>query len=956
MRNTKIIHAVTLKHMKMNKKRTVISIVGIALMVMLLTCVLIGKDTAYRYFVDLTAVQKGYYHFAVYNIDKEKLDEIKDLDIVKEVGVTEDLKYTEFDKTGNPAKPFLNIRRYSEEAMDWMNIKVVEGRLPQNGDEIVISESAIEDGSAVKIGDTIDCETFQRYMSCTAEGVSTVFQYPMFEIPAGETVEVPYNMFYFVPGTEEGDKFYETHDEIHEPTGFAGKYTVVGIIETPVFEEPGCAWYAAISKVDEDTLASTTFNALLMTDENKITPEFYYTLREMVGYENYYSNDGILVFAGGSSENSLNKIVRAMQAFFIVLIALISVMLIYNVFALSYDERARYLGMLSSVGATGKQKRSSVYFEAMVLLLPSLPIGFAAGLVVVKIAANIAGPMAQKLYRFSSSGLPGFSPALEVKPAAVIAVILLSVVTVFISALIPAHKISKVGPIESIRGNKSASKSRHKAGRNPDKYVSGSAVRMLSSRFLKNDKSKSGGIIRAVAIFFIVTVVVYFGASLLIMMVNYKLRDNSLVFSYYSDRDYYLTMHGSNERLDPDEFIAGLRTMDGTSDIVVCKREMFGLQVDHDTLSDEYWDDLYEIVCMYYPEGELSREDFNSMYRSDDPDVRESIGVLAFDDEDFEKMAKDLNALSYGEDDMPCILVTSAAVSTEMHSVFGQELRDFKYLEINDPFTPQPGDDINVYPYALTRAEAAEYDIDESEYEFPEIELDGPASFKVIGKAGAEDLSGYLEGAGDMNLYIIVPMSVAGYIDKINSTPLNTEVFFNCDNEETMKTLALVTEQLSGQGESIYLFSTDSGTAGMKETLAFLIRTVLIVFTLISSAICLLNVYSSISALMVSRRKNFAMLKSMGSTFGQLIITELRESAGMLIRSFLIALPVTAAVCYLLSKFLIRTFGYFTIGFPVAATLILIGFIVVAVLLMVICCLKRENKIDIIEEIKRESV
>ena len=62
MRNTKIIHDVTLKHMKMNKKRTVISITGIALMVMLLTCVLVGKDTAYRYFVDLGIARSGLQH------------------------------------------------------------------------------------------------------------------------------------------------------------------------------------------------------------------------------------------------------------------------------------------------------------------------------------------------------------------------------------------------------------------------------------------------------------------------------------------------------------------------------------------------------------------------------------------------------------------------------------------------------------------------------------------------------------------------------------------------------------------------------------------------------------------------------------------------------------------------------------------------------------------------------
>ena len=112
MRNTKIVHQVTFKHMKMNKKRTVLSIVGIALMVMLLTCVFVGKDTAFKYFVDIGSAKNGSYHYAVYDINKDKLNMIRCFEEVTEVGVTEDLALTEFDKSANPERPFLNIRRY----------------------------------------------------------------------------------------------------------------------------------------------------------------------------------------------------------------------------------------------------------------------------------------------------------------------------------------------------------------------------------------------------------------------------------------------------------------------------------------------------------------------------------------------------------------------------------------------------------------------------------------------------------------------------------------------------------------------------------------------------------------------------------------------------------------------------------------------------------------------------
>ena len=954
MKNTKIIHQVTFKHMKMNAKRTILSIAGIALMVMLLTCVFIGKDTAFQYFVDIASTKNGSYHYAVYNIDREKLAQIKDLGGITEIAVTEDLKYSDFEMSGNPQKPFVNVRRYSPSAFEWMNIKLVDGRFPENGNEIVISEQAIKDGSAIKIGDKISTNTFRRFFRNNNTSGEMGIQYPVFKIPAGETVEAPYNMFYFVPGTEFGDEFYESAEEIHEPTGFSQEFTVVGIIEVPVFEEPICAWYSAISVVDEASVKSDTFNALIMTDPNKTRSDFIPRIDDIVGDKNVQINDYVLAFSGSSSENAINFVVRGAQIFFVTLIVLISVMLIYNVFALSYDERAKYLGMLSSVGATGKQKRSSVYFEALTMLIPAIPLGFALGLGVVKIAAHFAGPMAEKLFRFDGSDAIAMEPVLAIKPAAVIVVIILSVITVLISALIPARKISKVGPIESIRGNKKSGKKKNKTKGNPDRLIGRTVSGMLSSRFLKNDKSKSFGIIRAVAIFFLVTVVVYFGASLVIMMVNYKLVDNNISFKYGSDRDFVMHIEKREDLFTREEMIDLIKNAEGTSDITVCRYQSFGMEIENDSLSDEYWDARYEIACMFYKPGELSKEEFLKDYKYDDYH-KASVGIIAFEDDVFNKMAKEVNALPAGDGELPCIVVTNMSVSTDQFMM--GKARDFKYIKVNDPYKIQEGEDLPLYSTSLTREEAERYNVNWDEVPHPEIDLDGaPVNFKVIKKATTDDISDYMEGSGEITLNIIVPMSVAEYIDKINVEELDTGIFFNCDNKETLNMLASLCDQLYEQGAYAGISQTNGTNVEFREIIAYLIRTVLIVFTVISSAICLLNVYSSISGLMVSRRKHFAVLKSMGSTFKQLLVTEIRESTGMLTAAILIAFPLTGIICYYLSKIFISRFGYFTISFPWFESVGLIVFIVVAVLLMTFICVRRENKIDIIEEIKRESI
>ncbi len=954
MRNTKIVHQVTLKHMKMNMKRTLISVIGIALMVMLLTTVLVGKDTAYRYFVDIASAKKGAYHYAVYNLDKEKLEKLKDLDEVTEIAITEDLKYSDFEQSAKPEKPFINVRRYSADAFKWTNIKLVDGRFPQNGNEIVISDQAIKDGSTVKIGDTISTSTFRRYFKNNNTSGAFGIQYPVFKVPAGETVEAPYNMYYFVPGTEFGDEFYKTGEEIHKDTGFSQDFTVVGIIEVPVFEEPICAWYSAISFVDETTIQSDTFNALLMTDTKKTDSQFMYKIRSIVGDDNYEINDTLLAFSGSSSMDSINFIVLGAQAFFVVLIALISVMLIYNIFALSYDERAKYLGMLSSVGATGKQKRSSVYFEAFIMLLPALPIGFALGLGTVKIAANTAGPMAEKLFSFDGTGVLNLKPVLAVSPASVIAVILLSIITVFISALIPARKISKVGPIESIRGTKKSGKSRNKAKGNPDRLIGRSAAGMLSSRFFKNDKSKSLGIIRAVAIFFLVTVAVYFGTSLVMMMVDYKMGSNGLSITYGDDRNYSMVVIDTGDQMERDELIDMIKNSEGTSDVTVIRFDSWSIRLPSELLSDEYWNADYEIESMFYEPGELSKDEYIKELKSIDFG-KTYLSVIAFEDEVFNKMAKEVNAVSYGDGEIPCILIKNAYFSTDQ--IISKRPRDYKYIEVKDPYAFNDGEVIPLYSNAHSRADAEEYGLEWDKLPHPEIDLDGaPVNFKVIKKVNTDEISDYMEGTAGSGLNIIVPMSVAEYIDKINVQEMETGIRFNCDNQATVNMLLDLSDQLNKLGGNLALNQAGSSGAEFREIIAYLIRTVLIVFTAISSAICLLNVYSSISGLMVSRKKQFAVLKSMGSTFSQLLNTEIRESIRMLIAAIVIAFPITGIICWLLAKTFIGQFGYFTVSFPWLQSAGLIVFIAAAVLLMTFICLRRENKIDIIEEIKRESV
>ena len=214
---------------------------------------------------------------------------------------------------------------------------------------------------------------------------------------------------------------------------------------------------------------------------------------------------------------------------------------------------------------------------------------------------------------------------------------------------------------------------------------------MLSSRFLKNDKSKSFGIIRAVAIFFLVTVVVYFGTSLVIMMADFKLKDNNIRFKYGADRDWVFQIYDLQDLMTREEVRSIIENAEGTSDITVCRYGSFELEIDNDSLSDEYWDAYYKIASMFYKPGELTKEDFLKDEKNGDYHQR-PVGVIAFEDEVFNKMAKEVNAVSAGEGEMPCIVVTNLSISTDQFMM--GKARDFKYIEVNDPYKVQEGEDL----------------------------------------------------------------------------------------------------------------------------------------------------------------------------------------------------------------------------------------------------------------------
>ena len=571
------------------------------------------------------------------------------------------------------------------------------------------------------------------------------------------------------------------------------------------------------------------------------------------------------------------------------------------------------------------------------MLLSALPLGFAVGCGIVWGGVRVLSPLAAKL--LNSIILTEEVPLkLKITPFAVLLTVGFSVMTVLISSMLPAHRISKIGAIESIRGNSEQNRVKTKKQSPLNKISSRlNAEGMLSVSFASNQKKKTRGIVRALAVFLVVLTVTAYGALAVSQMILYKLGDlNSIEFSAMHDREYSL---GQITSSSANDIVKELSQTEGITDLQVFYMGILIGRTDQSTYSSEYWDSMYELISLYYPEG-LSTEDFEKDYKYLTPCF---INVISVDSATFQGMLKEVGGNTDTSLENPCIVFNTGELSTD--SVFITDRNaDYQFFQVNNMTDLKTGDTL---PINITGMN------DKDEIEDKNINL------TVAGFGTNENLDKWFT-IHDENLWVITEEKIAFEINDICSNDLESgmsfSAFFNADETipEVKSKLKLLEKMDS---ESIFFTRTDSiSTAQMKDIIREMIRILMISFMIFSSLICFLNIYNSISGLMVSRRPDFAILRSIGMTLKQILKMCRYEMYLIILRSLVIAVPVSFILCSLFRIFIVGRFGTFNMQFPILI-IVFVAFVAVASALGITakCCI-RENKSDLMNEIKKESI
>ena len=503
-----ILKRLTIKNLKLNKTRTIATILGIVLSVALITAVTTMYTSAMESLIRTEKENDGNIHLAIYGLSKDKLADLKNNRNIDHIYLTKKIGYAKLDESKNDSKPYAFIMGMTNDSIKNLGINIKEGRLPENENEIVIPSHLRTNGRIEKhVGDTITLDVGKRILNGQELTQSNRLV----------TIEDETNMIVLSSqgDNEEKSSIDEQNSKEQIVETSTKTYKIVGIVNRPsTYIEPYSApGYTFITYLDENNLEnvnssrnnSTLTNTSTSKDQNSINNtndsennqkiDVYVTFKKQ-GFKDVYKNIAGIIGVDSELYNKLmseqkmtddeikkisqqlsdvtgkdfdeievnqiliNLIKTQINPFSIspeyeqlmivvailcVVIMIASIICIKNSFDISIAEKTKQYGMLRSIGATKKQIKNNVLFEALILGVIGIPFGillgiFASYILVIICNRLLASAITTKLI-------------LSLSWRGILISVLLGIITIYLSALGSSRRAKKVSPIESIRNS-----------------------------------------------------------------------------------------------------------------------------------------------------------------------------------------------------------------------------------------------------------------------------------------------------------------------------------------------------------------------------------------------------------------------------------------------------------------------------------------------------------------------
>ena len=890
-----VFHKVTIQSLKKNRVRTLVTIVGIILSASMICAVTTFAASMQNYAVKDRIYAAGNWYGRSLGKDLGTYEMIRDSGKIEGAVYLQELGYAVAEGCKNELKPYIYLLGAGDGAEDFLPVHITSGRFPETSDEILLPEHLYANGGVQhSIGEKLTLPLGQRVW----EGDTL-------------TQETPYQ--------EETDGSGGETLQVRETR----VYTVVGFYERLSWriEDRMAPGYTALTAADEEISPDDVVDVYFRT--KKPNDIYNFMSQNDLGGD---TNRDLLMVLGTFRFDGFSTMLYSLAAIVTALIMFGSVALIYNAFSISVSERTKQFGLLSSVGATKKQLKRMVLFEALVVSAVGIPLGILAGIGGIGVTIFFIGS------RFRSIGFHG-DLTLSVSPLSIGIAAVVSLITVLISAWIPSKRATKISAVEAIRQNQDITSKNKKAGTSKLTYRLFGLPGVLAAKHYKRSRKKY----RATVLSLFMSIVLFVSASAfteyLTMMVSNGLEsvDYDLVYQVYPEE-----WNG----LSPDELLDRIRTVKSVTGAAYA-RERYGGNV---KIRSEY---LTERGADYLKK--------NLSQNAEDPQLNIYLRISFVNDETYRELLKKhgLREETYMDPEHPLALALDGMTQFNLYTQKYETLKIFSRNEFEVEFYEDkkiPG----YFIYDIDSDDSGNlvyrYMKEDTQYEDGEfIDLtQQEATQKYVLSVGKviTEKPDYIRSLSDFHL--LYPLSLANAVFPDFDVNAKDACYYTIQSSSHAESYEAIKTVLSESGLSYQNLFDMAAVEESDRNTVLIIRVFSYGFIVLISLIAAANVFNTISTNIALRRREFAMLKSVGMSgrgFSRMMNYECLLYGS---RALLYGLPVSCGVTWLIYLAIME--GYeTTFRLPWAAIgieVLSVFLVVFATMLYAMSKVKKENPID----------
>lgn len=927
----------TLKNLKLNRKRTIVTIVGIILATALLSA-LVTLVSSFQYsMIEYQKQKGGDFHVKFSNVKMSELSEFKNNRNIESTFETMGMGFAKLNGCKNEDKPYAYVMATDEAGFERGCFNLIEGRMAKNEDEIVIPRHLKTNGRIdIKVGDEITLDIGKRYDSNTESVISENIAYEHEAETLTDTVTKQYKVVGIMerPGygmedySAAGYTFVTYSDELaaidngsKSEAGEADTTLTVYSRYTQKALRNKDAVTADIIGVDEKLFAKANNSSVEMTAEE--SDRF---LKEMENAKyDIYMNGFLISYECVFPIDGSFKALFTVAAVVALIIILTSVYCIKNSFNISITEKIRQYGMLASVGATRRQIKSSVKTEAAMLGVVGIPVGTMSGILASLVLVKVVNAL--------SAGWLNFALSFHTSLPALILAVILSIATIYFSATGSARRAAKVTPLEAIRNTKEI---KIKSAKLKTPAIIGriwGIGGVISYKNIKRNNKKYRTTVTSIVICSVTFIVISYFMSMAFSVVGMS----------YASVDYNIGINMSCKKdLDIEKLSELLSGIEGAEDYLVGAGYYF------DVDKPEYTKEYGEYCGQLYDDSE---------------DVSQEFLITVLNDKSYDKYASDAGIKNA---DTGAILVNKCTfdVYNEKSSKYvKEEMELYKY---------KAGDTIrcgyNVYEDAADDDNAVEGDTesgteDNSGYVDEETINNGVRKTVDVTIAGVTDkVPTCYNGYGNTSLLFMnqkgfESLWADGKSNELKPGHASYSAYVVAENaDEYQDTFEKETEENPEYSQISFYVSNMDKQMRDEKSLFTLLGVFAYGLIVVIALIGITNIINTLSTGMELRSREFATLRSIGMTDKQFAGMVRLESVFISVKALVIGVPLGILISYLLCVMMNRMDDAIIYEPPYKAIILCIVVVIMLIYAIMKLSMTKLRHNNIVETIKNENL